>query len=163
VADLAAVVALPAADRTGRAHGAIEGADRVGLQAACPAKQPHDARHADDILSLYGEATYNEAIQEKHVMATAETTRTARVEARIAPDALAVVRRAAELQGRSVSDFLVAAALKDAQRTIEDAQIIRLSVEDQQRFADLLLNPPPLAPAMKRALKARQRLVANAK
>ncbi len=95
-------------------------------------------------------------------MAIVETNRTARVEARIAPDALAVVRRAAELQGRSVSDFLVAAALKDAHRTIEDAQIIRLSVEDQQRFADLLLNPLPLAPAMKRALKARQRLIDGA-
>jgi len=92
-----------------------------------------------------------------------ETTRTARVEARIAPDALAVVRRAAELQGRSVSDFLVAAALKDAQKTIEDAQIIRLSVDDQQRFAELLLNPPALAPAMKRALKARSRLIARDK
>lgn len=92
-----------------------------------------------------------------------EAARTARVEARIAPDALAVVRRAAELQGRSVSDFLVAAALKDAQRTIEDAQIIRLSVDDQQRFADLLLNPPPLAPAMTRALDARKRLLASGK
>lgn len=96
-------------------------------------------------------------------MPNSETARTARVEARIAPDALAVVRRAAELQGRSVSDFLVAAALKDAQRTIEDAQIIRLSVDDQQRFADLLLNPPALAPAMKRAIKARKRLLASAK
>ncbi len=96
-------------------------------------------------------------------MATTDATRTARVEARIAPDALAVVRRAAELQGRSVSDFLVAAALKDAQRTIEDAQIIRLSVQDQQRFAQLLIDPPPLAPAMKRALKARQRLISGAK
>ena len=96
-------------------------------------------------------------------MATTESTRTARVEARIAPDALAVVRRAAELQGRSLSDFLVAAALKDAQRTIEDAQLVRLSVEDQQRFVDLLLEPPPLAPAMKRALKARLRLIAGAK
>lgn len=96
-------------------------------------------------------------------MPISETTRTARVEARIAPDALAVVRRAAELQGRSVSDFLVAAALKDAQRTIEDAQIIRLSVDDQQRFADLLLNPPALAPAMKRAIKARKRLITSTK
>ena len=96
-------------------------------------------------------------------MATTESTRTARVEARIAPDALAVGRRAAELQGRSLSDFLVAAALKDAQRTIEDAQLVRLSVEDQQRFVDLLLEPPPLAPAMKRALKARQRLIDGAK
>ena len=96
-------------------------------------------------------------------MATTESTRTARVEARIAPDALAVVRRAAELQGRSLSDFLVAAALKDAQCTIEDAQLVRLSVEDQHRFVDLLLEPPPLAPAMKRALKARQRLIDGAK
>lgn len=94
-------------------------------------------------------------------MASQGTTRTARVEARIAPDALAVVRRAAELQGRSISDFLVAAALKDAYQTIEEAQIIRLSVDDQRRFADLLLNPPPLAPAMKRALKARKRLIAD--
>ena len=95
-------------------------------------------------------------------MTNPESTRTARVEARIAPDALAIVRRAAELQGRSVSDFLVAAALKDAHQTIEDAQIIRLSVADQQRFADLLLNPPPLVPAMQRALKARKRLIAGA-
>lgn len=94
-------------------------------------------------------------------MSTHESARTARVEARIAPDALAVVRRAAELQGRSVSDFLVAAALKDAHQTIEDAQIIRLSVDDQYRFADLLLNPPALAPAMQRALKARKRLIAD--
>ncbi len=96
-------------------------------------------------------------------MTTQATTRTARVEARIAPDALAVVRRAAELQGRSISDFLVAAALKDAHQTIEDAQIIRLSVDDQKRFAELLLDPPPLAPAMQRALKARKRLIADSK
>ena len=34
-----------------------------------------------------------------------EPGRTARLEVRIAPEALAVVRRAAEIQGRSVSDF----------------------------------------------------------
>jgi len=96
-------------------------------------------------------------------MALLEANRTARVEARIAPEALSVVRRAAEMQGRSVSDFVVAAALKDAHRTIEDAQVIRLSVDDQQRFADLLLNPPVLKSAMKRALKARQRLITDAK
>ena len=96
-------------------------------------------------------------------MTTQTTTRTARVEARIAPEALVVVRRAAELQGRSISDFLVAAALKDAHQTIEDAQIIRLSVDDQKRFAELLLKPPPLAPAMQRALKARKRLIQDVK
>ena len=56
-----------------------------------------------------------------------------------------------------------AASGRIRQRTIEDAQIIRLSVDDQRRFADLLINPPPLVPAMKRALKARQLLIAGVK
>jgi uncharacterized protein (DUF1778 family) len=69
--------------------------------------------------------------------------RTSRIEARIAPDALKIVKRAAEIQGRSVGDFVVAAAQQVATRTIEDAQIIRLSVEDQRAFAEAVLNPPP--------------------
>jgi uncharacterized protein (DUF1778 family) len=85
--------------------------------------------------------------------------RSARIEARIAPDALAVVKRAAELQGRSVSDFVVAAAQEAAHQTIDENHLIRLSIEDQQRFVDLLLNPPPLTPAMKRAKAANSRLI----
>jgi Protein of unknown function (DUF1778). len=38
-------------------------------------------------------------------MMAQEVHRTARIEARITPDALALVRRAAELQGCSLSDF----------------------------------------------------------
>ena len=79
-----------------------------------------------------------------------EHNRTARLEARIAPEALAVVKRAAELQGRSVSDFVVAAAQEAAHRTIEETHLIRLSVEDQRRFVDVLLNPPEPSPALLR-------------
>jgi uncharacterized protein (DUF1778 family) len=89
-----------------------------------------------------------------------QANRTARIEARITPDALLVVKRAAELQGRSISDFVVAAAQEVAHRTIDEAQVIRLSVEDQERFVGLLLNPPVLAPALKRAKKAHGRLIA---
>jgi uncharacterized protein (DUF1778 family) len=86
-------------------------------------------------------------------------SRTARIEARIAPDALDVVKRAAEIQGRSLSDFVVAAAQEAAHRTITEAQIIRLSVEDQRRFADSILNPPELSPALLRAQEAHARLI----
>lgn len=86
-----------------------------------------------------------------------EPTRTSRIEARISPDALAVVKRAAEIQGRSVSDFVVAAAQEAAHRTIQETQIIRLSVEDQRTFAEAILNPPPLAPAMERAIERYRR------
>lgn len=80
-----------------------------------------------------------------------EPTRTARIEARISPDALAAVKRAAEIQGRSVSDFVVAAAQEAAHRTIEETEIVRLSVEDQRLLAEALLNPPEPAPALVRA------------
>ena len=80
-----------------------------------------------------------------------EPNRTARIEARIAPDALAIVKRAAELQGRSVSDFVVAAAQEAAHRTIEETQIIRLSVEDQRAFAEAIINPPEPNDALRRA------------
>ena len=92
-----------------------------------------------------------------------QANRTARIEARIAPDALRIVRRAAELQGRSISDFVVTAAQEVAHRTIDEAQVIHLSVEDQQRFVELLLNPPVLAAALKRAKKAHARLIVSSR
>ncbi len=82
-----------------------------------------------------------------------DTHRTERLQARIAPEALAIVKRAAEMEGRSVSDFVVAAAQAAAQRSIEQTQIIRLSVEDQRRFAEALINPPEPNEALRRATK----------
>jgi uncharacterized protein (DUF1778 family) len=88
-----------------------------------------------------------------------QTARSARLETRIAPDALAAVKRAAEIEGRSISDFVVAAAQEAAHRTIEQTQVIRLAIDDQRRFVDLLLDPPPLSPAMERARDAHSRLI----
>jgi uncharacterized protein (DUF1778 family) len=85
--------------------------------------------------------------------------RTSRIEARIAPEALAVVRRAAEIQGRSISDFVVAAAQDAAQRTVAEVELIRLSRAAQEKFASLLLNPPPPAAALLRALKRHRSLI----
>ena len=84
---------------------------------------------------------------------------TARIEARIAPEALAVVKRAAEIQGRSLSDFVVAAAQEAAHRTIEETALIRLAAKDQRRFVEQLLHPPDLAPAMHRAKQAHAELI----
>lgn len=81
-----------------------------------------------------------------------EPNRTARIEARIAPEALQIVKRAAELQGRSVSDFIVNSALNMAHRAIEEAHIIRLAVDDQRAVAEAIFDPPPLTPGMERAI-----------
>ena len=52
---------------------------------------------------------------------------------------------------RNVSDFIVAAARAEAHRTIEEMQVICLSLKGQRQFVDLLLNLPPLDSAMQRA------------
>jgi uncharacterized protein (DUF1778 family) len=88
-----------------------------------------------------------------------EPNRTARLEARITPDGLAAVKRAAEIQGRSVSEFVVAAAREAAQRIIEETQIVRLSVQDQRAFAEAILDPAAPASALVRAAGAHRTLI----
>jgi uncharacterized protein (DUF1778 family) len=88
-----------------------------------------------------------------------EPTRTARIEARIAPEALAIVKRAAEIQDRSVSEFVVAAAQEAANRTIEKAGIIRLSVAGQRAFAEAIINPPKPSAGLKKAFVIHRRLI----
>lgn len=86
-------------------------------------------------------------------------SRTARVEMRLAPAVHAMLRRAAEIQGRSVSDFVVTAAQEAAKKAIADMEIITLCVEDQEQFAKRLLNPPPPSPGLRKAFKRYKSLV----
>jgi len=87
-------------------------------------------------------------------------TSTARLEARISTELHAMLKRAAEIQGRTMTDFVVSAVQEAAQRAIEQAEVIRLSQTDSQRFAEALLSPPPPTPALERAFQRRRRLVA---
>jgi uncharacterized protein (DUF1778 family) len=89
------------------------------------------------------------------------TPRTSRIEVRIAPSALAIVRRAAEIQGRSISDFVVAAAQDAAQKTVAEVEIIRLSREAQEQVAALLLDPPPVSEALLRAIQRHRKLIVD--
>ncbi|NRR32910.1 DUF1778 domain-containing protein [Oxalobacteraceae bacterium] len=84
---------------------------------------------------------------------------TARLEARISTDLHTMLKRAAELQGRSVSDFVVSAVQDAAQRAIEQAEVVRLSLSDQHNFAEALLSPPETPPALQRAFARRNKLL----
>jgi uncharacterized protein (DUF1778 family) len=57
------------------------------------------------------------------------------VEARLPHEVLERLKRATEIQGRSLTDFVVAAADEAACRAIEQTEIIRLSREDQRQIA----------------------------
>ncbi|MHB0888682.1 type II toxin-antitoxin system TacA family antitoxin [Acidithiobacillus sp.] len=89
------------------------------------------------------------------------THSTARLEARISTDLHSLLKRAAEIQGRTMTDFVVAAVQDAAQRAIEQAELIRLTLADQECFAQALLTPPAPAPALERAFARRHKLVSD--
>ncbi|HZK98812.1 MAG TPA: DUF1778 domain-containing protein [Caulobacteraceae bacterium] len=62
-----------------------------------------------------------------------------------------------------MSDFIIDAAREAASPTIEEAQIIRLSVADQRAFAEAVLNPPPPSPSLARAAQAWRGLITASK
>jgi uncharacterized protein (DUF1778 family) len=85
--------------------------------------------------------------------------RQARLEARIAPETHAMLKRAAEIEGRSLSDFVVAAASAAARQAIAETEVLQLSRESSHLFASLLLDPPAPAPAMEPAKNHHERLI----
>jgi len=92
-------------------------------------------------------------------MAHEEDKKLARLEARVQPAVHALLLRAAALQGRSMSDFVVSAAREAAEQAIAQYEMIHLSLADQERFAEALLDPPPLTPPLEQAFEAHDQLI----
>jgi len=91
-------------------------------------------------------------------MNEAATATTARLEARLPIEVMVRLKRAAEIQGRTLTDFVVAAADEAACRAIEQTEIIRLSIEGQRQIADAILNPPEPNGAWRKAVKRHREL-----
>ncbi len=80
-----------------------------------------------------------------------EENKTARIEARLPASIHSLLKEAADLQGRTLSDFVVSSAREAAEKAITFHREIKLSREDQKEFVEALLNPPPVAPALQKA------------
>ncbi len=65
-----------------------------------------------------------------------------RLEARVSAQQKAVLQRAAELRGMTLTEFVVASSQAAAERAIQDDEMIKLSVRDREVFVAALLNPP---------------------
>ncbi len=87
-----------------------------------------------------------------NAMATeASSKAAARLEARISPETKALLQRAADLEGRTLTDFVVASVQAAAYRVIEQHQTLKLTIEDSEAFVDAMLNPPKPNDALKSA------------
>jgi uncharacterized protein (DUF1778 family) len=65
-----------------------------------------------------------------------------RLEARVTDEQRALFQRAADLQGRSLTDFVIASVQKEAMMIIETMEILRLNAEESRRMAEAIVTPP---------------------
>ena len=85
----------------------------------------------------------------------------ARLEARISPETKSLLQKAADLEGRTLTDFVVASVQAEAYRVIEKHQKLKLNLEDSQAFVDALLNPPSPNEALKKAALRHKQLISS--
>jgi uncharacterized protein (DUF1778 family) len=84
---------------------------------------------------------------------TARRQRDQRLEARVTPDQKELIERAALVQGRTVTDFVISALQDAAKRAIADHAVWKLTQEQQKIFIDALMEPPAPNPKLQAAYK----------
>ena len=72
-----------------------------------------------------------------------------------------LIKRAAHLSRRKVSDFCVTALADTARRTIAEHEMLVLSNRDREAFFEALINPPAPSGRLERALADHKRRVAS--
>lgn len=87
---------------------------------------------------------------------TTATTKHARLEARVTQQQKELVRRAADLSGLTLSDFVVSSLQSAAEEAIRTHQVIELTARSTEAFVTALWDPP--APSERLRAAAREYL-----
>ena len=84
-----------------------------------------------------------------------------RLVARITADQRKLFARAAALEGRSLSDFVITSVQEAARRTIHEQEIITLGVHDSAALVEGLLNPPPINDRLRETVERYQAMISS--
>lgn len=82
------------------------------------------------------------------------TSKVYRFDARLDEDQKTLIQRAADLEGRTMTDFVLHSAKVAAERTIQERAMMVLSARDTEVFVDAILNPPKPGPVLRAAARA---------
>jgi uncharacterized protein (DUF1778 family) len=85
--------------------------------------------------------------------AKTSTLRNERLEARVSSEQKKLFQKAAELQGRTLTDFVIASVHEAAIRAFDDMKAIRLNEQESRAFAEALLNPRDPTPKLREAAR----------
>lgn len=79
-----------------------------------------------------------------------------RVTARLPASVKDTLQKAADLTGATLNQFMVQAAVKEAQKVIHTEQVIQLSAQDADRIFSLIENPATPNNHLKEAIQRHQ-------
>ncbi len=76
-----------------------------------------------------------------------------RLEARVSSEQKQVFQQAAQLLGRSLTDFVVSTMQEASHQVIQQHHLLQLSLADREQFVKAILNPAPPNENLKKAMK----------
>jgi len=83
----------------------------------------------------------------------APTAKAYRFDARLNEEQKVLIQKAADLQGRTMTDFVLHSAETAAERTIEERTMLILSAREAEAFVDAILHPPQPGPVLRAAAR----------
>ncbi len=76
-----------------------------------------------------------------------------RLEARLSRKQKELIQHAADLAGRSLTDFILSASQEAANKVIREHEVITLTAQESESFVNALMNPPTPNSALQKAAK----------
>jgi uncharacterized protein (DUF1778 family) len=87
--------------------------------------------------------------------------RTYRFDARLNEEQKLLIQRAADLEGRTMTDFVLDSAKAAAERTIERRAMLILTARETEAFADAILRPAAPGPVLRSAAREYRKKTAS--
>jgi len=94
-------------------------------------------------------------------MNTATDIRQERINLRLKGSAKKALERAASLEGKTVSSFILSSALAHAEKTIHEHEVMSLNGQDSEAFFNALAKPVPFNEKLLAAFKEHDKRVTN--
>jgi uncharacterized protein (DUF1778 family) len=92
-------------------------------------------------------------VRAKRTRKKAATAKIFRFDARLNEDQKLLIQRAADMEGRTLTDFVLHSAQLAAERTIQERAVLVLTARETETFINALLHPPQPGTVLRKATR----------
>jgi uncharacterized protein (DUF1778 family) len=94
-----------------------------------------------------------EAVQRTRKGKERMASKTYRFDARLNEEQKTLIQRAADFEGRTMTDFVLRSAEAAAERTVEKRALLVLTARETEAIANAILSPPKPGPVLRKAAR----------